>query len=64
MVTAKAAVTNAANIAFLMVNFAEALLPTSNAKSILDLKAMCHGIRYAKEVFKLLPENAALLPFN
>ena len=58
MVTVKEAVSNAANISFWMVNFTEALLPTSNAKSILDLKAMCHGVRYAKEVFKLLPENA------
>ena len=57
MVTEKQAVMNSANIAFWMVNVSQQLLPLSNAQSILDLKASRHGIKYAREVFKLLPKN-------
>ncbi len=61
MVTEKQAVFNSANISFWMVNFSQSLLPVSNAQSILDLKAHYRGLRYAKEVFKLLPKNAQLI---
>jgi hypothetical protein len=33
------------------------MLATSENKSILDLKARQHGLRYVREVFKILPEN-------
>ena len=62
MVTSQTAVYNSANIAFWMVNFSQSLLEASNAKSILDLKAHYHGLRYAKEALKLFPKNAQ--PFN
>ncbi len=57
MVTEKEAVQNSADISFWMVNVSQALLPSSNAESILDLKAHYHGLRYAKEALKLLQEN-------
>jgi putative transposase len=57
----KTAVTNAANLAFLMVNLAQILLrrfqQTNPDFSILDLKAHYHGYRYAVETIKLLPEK-------
>ena len=61
MVTEKQAVMNSANIAFWMVNVSQQLLQLSNAQSILDLKASRHGIKYAREVFKLLPKMSRQL---
>jgi hypothetical protein len=48
---------NAANLSLFMVTISQALLATSENKSILDLKARQHGLRYVQEVFKNLPEN-------
>ncbi|MDQ7084111.1 MAG: hypothetical protein Q9M36_07130 [Sulfurovum sp.] len=43
-----------------MVNFSHGLRQNSdmNEMSILDLKAHYHGLKYVKEVFKLLPHLA------
>lgn len=57
MVVKEQAVFNAANLSLFMVNISQALLAPSENKSILDLKARHHGIRYVQEVFKILPEN-------
>jgi len=55
------AVTNAANLAFFMVNFSYALLQPFRQQnpeySILDLKSHYHGYRYASETIKMLPEK-------
>ncbi|MDQ7083968.1 MAG: hypothetical protein Q9M36_03145 [Sulfurovum sp.] len=47
-------------ISTFMVNFSYGLRQNSdmNEMSILDLKAHYHGIKYVKEVFKLLPHLA------
>ena len=55
------AVTNAANLAFFMVNLSQILLrrfqQTNPDFSVLDLKAHFHGYRYAVETIKMLPEK-------
>lgn len=61
MVIKQICVTNAANLAFFMVNFSQSLLPLSNAESINDLKTYYHGLRYIDEIFKLLPKNADII---
>jgi putative transposase len=57
----KTAVTNAANLAFLMVDLSQVLLRRFQQAtpdfSILDLKAHYHGYRYALETIKMLPEK-------
>ena len=40
-----------------MVNVSQATLAISGEESILDLKARQHGLRYAQELFKILPKN-------
>jgi len=54
-------VTNAANLAFFMVNLSHCLLQefrhTDPKASILDLKAFARGYRYATEIINLLPQN-------
>jgi len=52
---------NWANLSTFMVNFAHGLRQNSTMKemSILDLKAHYHGLKYVKEVFKLLPNFAS-----
>jgi len=57
MVIKEQSVFNAANLSLFMVNVSQAMLATSENKSILDLKARYHGLRYVQEVFKILPEN-------
>jgi hypothetical protein len=61
MNTSAIAVTNAANLALFMVNFAQRLLadlrPTDPECSILDLKALCRGTKYVAEAIKMLPEK-------
>ena len=57
MVIKERAVFNAANLSLFMVNVSQAMLATSESKSILDLKARYHGLLYVQEVFKILPEN-------
>jgi putative transposase len=57
----KTAVTNAANLAFFLVDLSQVLLRrfqhTNPEFSILDLKAHYHGYRYAVETIKMLPEK-------
>ncbi len=54
-------VTNAANLAFFMVNFSYSLLQPFRQQnpdySILDLKSGYRGYRYASETIKMLPEK-------
>ena len=57
MVIKKQSVFNAANLSLWMVNVSQAILATSGEESILDLKARHHGLRYAHELFKILPKN-------
>lgn len=56
----KTPIYNWANISSFMVNFSHGLRLNSTMKemSILDLKAHYHGLKYVKEVFKLLPNFA------
>ena len=61
MVTKSQAVLNAANLSLFMVNVSQIMLATSGEQSILDLKARHHGIRYAQEVFKMLPKSADVI---
>ncbi len=51
---------NWANLSIFMVNFSHGLRNNSLMKdmSILDLKAHYHGLKYVKEIFKLLPHLA------
>ena len=57
----KTAVTNAATLAFFLVNLSQVLLRrfqrTNPDFSVLDLKAHYHGFRYAVETIKMLPEK-------
>jgi len=57
----KAAVTNAANLSFFMVNFSSILLRRFRENnpefSILDLKSHYRGYRYVSETIKLLPKK-------
>ena len=61
MVIKPAAVTNAMNLAFFMVNLSRRLVRdrrrTDPNASVLDLKAHYRGRAYAEELIKLLPEN-------
>nr|WP_287413417.1 transposase [Pseudodesulfovibrio sp.] len=57
MVIKEQSVLNAANLSLWMVNVSQAMLVTSGEESILDLKAHYHGLRYAQEIFKILPDN-------
>jgi hypothetical protein len=56
-----AAVTNAANLSFFMVNFSSILLrqyrKNNPAFSVLDLKSHYRGYRYVSETIKLLPQK-------
>jgi len=55
------AVTNAANLAFFMVNVAACarrqICPDASAFSVLDLKAYCRGYKYVTETIKMLREK-------
>jgi putative transposase len=57
----KEAVTNAANLAFFMVNFSSVLLRQYRKNnpefSVLDLKSHYRGYRYVAETIKLLPQK-------
>lgn len=55
-------VSNSANLSLFMVNVSQAMLITLNQDSILDMKSRYHALRYAREVFKILPEN--MKPIN
>tara|TARA_B110000211_G_C14043553_1_gene537883 strand:- start:298 stop:1605 length:1308 start_codon:yes stop_codon:yes gene_type:complete len=58
MVVKKEKVINAANLSLFMVNLSQAVLRRSKNVSVLDLKARYCSLRYAKEAFKILAENA------
>ena len=61
MVVKEAAVTNAMNLAFFMVNLSRRLMrqrrATNPISSVLDLKTHYRGLSYAEKVMKLLPEK-------
>ena len=61
MNVSKTGVTQAANLSFFMVNMSYYLLKKGSLdqrpKSILDLKAICRGDKYVREIIKLLPEK-------
>ena len=63
MNTTEQGVTNAANLAFLMVNLSHILLkPYQNHQpdfSVIDLKARYRAQRYLSEIIKMLPETPA-----
>jgi len=48
---------NSANLSLFMVNVSQTMLIALNQESILDMKARYHALRYAREVFKILPKN-------
>ncbi len=54
-------VTNAANLAFFMVNVSQALIQNVNKDNpdfgIKDLKAYFRGSKYVNEILKLLPQK-------
>ena len=61
MTITETAVTNAANLAFFMVNVADCsrrqFCPDEAAFSVLDLKAYCRGYKYVTETIKMLREK-------
>lgn len=57
MVTRKKKVNNAAQISMFMINVSQALMKSRQEESVIDLKAHFHGLRYVKEVLKILQEN-------
>ena len=61
-------VTNAANLAFCMVNLAQVLRlrwrPTQPDFSVLDLKAHFRGLKYVTETLKLLPQAPEPIVFQ
>ena len=61
MVTKEQKVCNSANLSLFMVNVSQALLISHKAESVLDLKAHFRTVRYAKEAFKILAENAQVI---
>ena len=64
MVTQKQSVSNAANLSLFMVNLSQVMLAQTGETSVLDLKARYHGLRYAQEAFKILPQNADVIIFK
>lgn len=64
MVINQQAVSNAANLSLFMVNLSHAMMRQNGESSILDLKARYHGLRYAQEAFKILPEKADVIKFE
>lgn len=64
MVTRAQKVNNAANLSLFMVNLSQAMMHQTGETSVLDLKAHYHGLRYAKEAFKILPETADVIKFE
>ena len=61
MNVSKTGVTQAANLSFFMVNMSYYLLNSGTEdykpNSILDLKTICRGDKYVREIIKLLPEK-------
>jgi len=57
MVTKQNKVNNSAQISMFMVNVSQTLMVESQEESVIDLKAHFHGLRYVKEVLKILQKN-------
>jgi putative transposase len=57
MVTQKNKVNNASQISMFMVNVSQALMVSREEESVIDLKAHFHGLRYVREVLKILQKN-------
>ena len=57
MVTQQDKVNNSAQISMFMVNVSQALMGSQQEESIIDIKARFHGLRYVREVLKILQEN-------
>jgi putative transposase len=57
MVTQQDKVNNSAQISMFMVNVSQAMMGSQQEASIIDLKARFHGLRYVREVLKILQEN-------
>jgi putative transposase len=57
MVTQENKVNNASQISMFMVNVSQALMVSREEKSVIDLKAHFHGLRYVREVLKILQKN-------
>lgn len=64
MVTRQQAVSNAARLSLFMVNLSQSIMAGSGENSVLDLKARHHGLRYAEEAFKILPQKADVINFS
>lgn len=64
MVTQQQKVDNAANLSLFMVNLSQAMMSQTGEASVLDLKAHYHGLRYAQEAFKILPQKADVINFE
>lgn len=57
MVTQQNKVNNSAQISMFMVNVSQTLMVSRQEESVIDLKAHFHGLRYVKEVLKILQKN-------
>lgn len=61
MTLGQAAVTNAVNLSFFMVNLSHYLLAhfrrENPGSGIIDLKAYCRGFLYFREILKMLPHK-------
>ncbi|MGB1009546.1 MAG: transposase, partial [Thiolinea sp.] len=64
MVTQAQKVSSSANLSLFMVNLSQAMMNQTGETSVLDLKARYHGLRYAKEAFKILPETDDVINFE
>ena len=57
MVTQQVKVNNSAQISMFMVNVSQSLMMNHSERSIIDLKAHFHALRYTKETLKILRKN-------
>lgn len=66
MVVKEESVINSANLSLFMVNISQVMVARmgEERESILDLKASYHGLRYAEELLKLLPQNIQAININ
>ena len=64
MVVQQQKVANAANLSLFMVNLSQAMMKQTGETSVLDLKARHHGLRYAQEAFKILPQKVDVINFE
>lgn len=64
MVIKEQAVSNASNLSLFMVNLSQGMMRLNDESSVLDLKVRFHGLRYAQEAFKILPEKANVINFD